>query len=229
MIPYFEQNGIQLFHARAEDILPELSGIDLTLTDPPYGVEFGKGLKSQDGFVGNTFEDSPEYVERAVIPIIKRCIEISRSVVLMPGNRCMWRYPQPADLGGLWFAAPTQRSPFGLQNLQPILYYGESIRHKHNGQYPTGVTVAEPIENNGHPCPKPYRAWSWLLNRSCRKGDLVLDPFVGSGTTLVAAKNYGCPAIGIEMNERYCEIAANRILNCNPLFDTPEPEQLCIA
>ena len=67
-------------------------------------------------------------------------------------------------------------------------------------------------ENNGHPCPKPIAFMQWLMNLAALPGEIVIDPFCGSGTTLVAAKNAGLGAIGVEIDERYCEIAAKRLL-----------------
>jgi site-specific DNA-methyltransferase (adenine-specific) len=63
----------------------------------------------------------------------------------------------------------------------------------------------------GHPCPKPDDVWRWLIVRGTAvEGTTVLDPFMGSGSTLVAAKSLGRKSIGIEIEERYCEIAAQR-------------------
>ena len=69
----------------------------------------------------------------------------------------------------------------------------------------------ETAEQNGHPCPKPFKAWLWLVQKMCSPKGTVLDPFMGSGTTLRAAKDLGRSAIGIEIEESYCEIAANRL------------------
>jgi site-specific DNA-methyltransferase (adenine-specific) len=73
------------------------------------------------------------------------------------------------------------------------------------------MILTETTEQNGHPCPKPYSAWRWLLERCSDENTVVLDPFCGSGTTLVAAKDLGLRAIGIEIEEHYCEIAAKRL------------------
>lgn len=62
-----------------------------------------------------------------------------------------------------------------------------------------------------HPCPRKIAHVQWLVYRWSDEGDMVIDPFVGSGTTLVAAKNLGRKSIGIEIEERYCEIAAERL------------------
>lgn len=64
-------------------------------------------------------------------------------------------------------------------------------------------------KGNNHPCPKPLRLFKWLL--SLHAGYTILDPFMGSGTTLVAAKQLGRKAVGIEIEERYCEIAVERL------------------
>jgi site-specific DNA-methyltransferase (adenine-specific) len=71
--------------------------------------------------------------------------------------------------------------------------------------------VTESAPKIGHPCPKPEGAWRWLAAKVCDDGETVLDPFMGSGTTLLAAMSLGRRAIGIEIEERYCEIAARRL------------------
>lgn len=74
-----------------------------------------------------------------------------------------------------------------------------------------------------HPCPKPLALMEQLVRDFTDPGDLILDPFAGSGTTLVAAQNLGRRAIGIELEEKWCHVAAER-LSLGPLFE-PLPEQ----
>jgi len=75
----------------------------------------------------------------------------------------------------------------------------------------TVLSSTSHAEPSGHPCPKPLIWMRWAAALGSRTGETVLDPFMGSGTTLRAAKDLGRKAIGIEIEERYCEIAANRM------------------
>lgn len=79
--------------------------------------------------------------------------------------------------------------------------------------------MAEQEGASDHPCPKPREFVSWLIERVARASDAILDPFVGSGTTLVVAKQLGRRCVGIEQSERYCEIAARRLAQ-GSLFET---------
>jgi len=92
---------------------------------------------------------------------------------------------------------------------QPIFYYGKNPNH--NMGRPCSYRLTEAPEVNGHPCPKPLKAWKLLLSNISLEGQTVLDPFMGSGTTLRAAKDLGRKAIGIEIEEKYCEIAVKRL------------------
>lgn len=76
---------------------------------------------------------------------------------------------------------------------------------------PCSYRLTEPPPKVDHPCPKPFKAWQTLLSNIAKPGMTILDPFMGSGTTLRAAKALGMHAIGIEIEEKYCDMAANSL------------------
>ena len=71
----------------------------------------------------------------------------------------------------------------------------------------------KPTKFKNHPCPKPTKWAEWLIKRSTNKCDIILDPFVGSGTSCVAAKKLNRHFIGIEISPKYCKIAKHRLAN----------------
>ncbi len=103
------------------------------------------------------------------------------------------------------------RSAFGFTNLMPALMYGRCPTN-HLGCKNTMMVLNQQNEpESDHPCPKPYKIMTKMVVLGSTEGDTILDPFMGSGTTLRAAKDLGRKAIGIEIEERYCEIAARRL------------------
>ena len=113
------------------------------------------------------------------------------------------------------------RSAIANANIwEPILAYG----FKGNTFGVDGVTVNITPQAIDHPCPKPLKLFTWLIGQVGGVGDTILDPFMGSGTTLRAAKDLGRKAIGIEIEERYCEIAAQRMSQSVMAFDVVDDE-----
>lgn len=197
-----------------------LPKVDLVLTDPPYGVELdGKRAKQRDGSISDqgesySFKDTREYVRSVAVPIILLSLSIAKRVVLTPGTRCLEFYPSPDDIGCFYSAAGTGLGKWGFTCMQPILYYGtDPYLENQLGARPNSCGQKYPNDANstGHPCSKPIRMWRWLVNRTSMPQEIILDPFMGSGTTLRAAKDLGRKAIGIEIEEKYCEIAAKRL------------------
>ena len=212
MKPYYEEKGITIYHGDCRDILPSLPKVDLVLTDPPYGIMGGRGNNATHG-KGNyepNFTDDLEYVKNVSSKIIENLIPKTRSMIVTPGYKGMWFYPIPSDYGCFYHPASASWGTWGHQTWSPIFYYGKDPRAG-KGQSPTSMQLKEAAEKNGHPCPKPIRAWQWLLNKGSLEGETVLDPMMGSGTTLRAAKDLSRKAIGIEIEEKYCEIAVKRL------------------
>lgn len=201
-----------IFHADCREVLPSLSA-DVFLTDPPYGIDGGRGGDARDfgkGAYGGDWADTPEYIASVCAPAVADLVSRCRAGAITPGIRCLRAYPEPSDMGCFWTPASQTHGPWGFTTFNPILYYGRDWRAG-LGALPSGRMVTERAPKNGHPCPKPLSAWTWLLGKVARPGESVVDPFVGSGTTLRAAKDLGLRAYGVEIDERWCEIAADRL------------------
>jgi site-specific DNA-methyltransferase (adenine-specific) len=201
--PYFEEDGITIYHGDCRDVLPTLERVDLVLTDPPYGI----------GIEYGTFLDTAGNVESLIAEVLPICRHKSKRVLLTCGTRQVSLYPQP-DWILCWLnRAGSYCNPWGFTCWQPILAYGaDPYLENRMGLRPDVIEHSESAEVNGHPCPKPLGFWKRLLCRgSVLDADVVLDPMMGSGTTLRAAKDLGRLAIGIELEEKYCEIAAKRL------------------
>jgi DNA modification methylase len=212
MKPYYEDGSVTIYHGRCQDLLDTIGPVDVALTDPPYGIDGGSGsgvsARRARGDYASDFPDDRAYIANRVVPIICLLCRIAPCVVVTPGNRNLDLYPRAQSFGAFYQPAAVGLQTFGNLDAQPILYYGKNSRP--NMGTPCSYVLTEAPEANGHPCPKPLGAWKRLLSNVSLSGQTILDPFMGSGTTLVAAKYSDRKAIGIEIEERYCEIAAKR-------------------
>lgn len=203
MKPYYSRNGTTIFVGDAREIVPQLPAVDAIITDPvwpncPPGLLTG----SEDpyGLLAATLEHAQ--AERVVIQL--GCNSDPRFLQAVPERwpflRVCWlRYARPNYIGRL------------LNGGDVAYAYGAWPKSEPGGRVIPGemVVTDSHYERNGHPSPRRLETVKWLT-RWFAKG-LVLDPFMGSGTTLVAARAAGYPAIGIEVEERYAEIAVRRL------------------
>jgi site-specific DNA-methyltransferase (adenine-specific) len=215
MVPYYDQDGIVIYHADCRDVLPALPPVDLMLTDPPYGVNLGKTKGAGNGhgllrLAYSSYKDTFENLIGIVIPAIRLGLTKSTRAIVFCAGQHICEFPKPSTVGGLYFPAAMGRNAWGYGSCALALFNGPGCRIE-LGSRPTMISITSPSEVNGHPCPKPLGAMKWAVNLGSEAGNTVIDPFMGSGTTLRAAKDLGRKAIGIEIEERYCEIAANRL------------------
>lgn len=207
--------GCTLILGNCLDVLPTLGKVDAVVTDPPYGVNLGEytGTSRYKNKPYASFDDTPEYIKTVCVPAIVKCLEISKRLSMTPGNRCMFMYPQPADIGIWYNPASTNRGRWGFSYANAfIYYYGADPHNSGNGMIPNSLSGAcDSIAGIDHPCPKPLNFMKWLVRRTSLDGETVLDPFMGSGTTLVACAKMGRKGIGIELDEKYFDIACKRV------------------
>lgn len=204
-----------LYQADCTDLLPMLGQFDVVITDPPYGTGTNrksglrKGKTAKSDYAG--MFDSMENVLENVIPAIEICIARFGRVALTCGFKAMWHYPTPAHVGSFQYGAGTTvMSCWGPALWQPILFYGKDPKH--------GTLTPDSFQGcndsdaeTQHPCPKPLKTWKLFVARVSLFGENILDPFMGSGTTGVAAIQLGRKFTGIERDAGYFKIACKRI------------------
>lgn len=217
MTPYYQDGQVTLYHGDCRDVicgLPTLTA-DALVTDPPYGVEFsGMHTKHAKHTSESFYKDDADSFLLEVLPRVNEVLLRARRGAIFCGSKMLHQYPSPKDIGGIVCPNGGGIGAWGFTCFHPVLFYGLPPRTTKEPSvkviYHPGMHVTK--EYNGHPCPKPLAFLKWLVNLVSLEAEVVLDPFCGSGTTLVAAKDLGRKAIGIEIEERYAEIAARRCM-----------------
>ena len=218
-----EQIGdCQLILADMREVLPTLGYVDTVITDLPYGIEKTAGgsintPKNKGGYTAS-FSDTQEELAELAKTVCDFIASRQLRAAITPGRTNMWHYSPSRDVGMFYQPAATSMSFWGRATWQPILFYGKD---PYIGKtiHPLHYTLTEAPERNGHPCPKPINAWTWLVKRATLQTDIILDPFMGSGTTGVACAKLGRKFIGIEIDLGYFEIACKRIQKA---YDQPD-------
>ena len=203
MSPYYNHEGITIYHGDCRDVLPTLDSADLLVTDPPYGVGLEYGLGVDD-----TLADSFSRIVFAIAEGERLCPIVLTTVGCFAIEKRLY-VERPPVWRLCWRKGITSRpSAVGFTDWEPVFVYGSKVhRHAHD----LFTVQPELMGAFGHPCPKPIAFYKWLISRFSDPGSTIVDPFVGSGTGLRAAKDLGRKAIGIEIEEKYCEIAAKRL------------------
>lgn len=212
MTPYYDEDGITIYHGDCLDVLGDLpkESVDLVLTDPPYPQEF-------------------VYLFGAVAAPAARVMRIGASLVSLCGVHQLPQVLSDFAAGGLryWWTGGMQHDTtvhypgkWVVSRWKPAVWFVKEF-HSHQSRSPTDFFYSSGRDKGHHEWGQPA-AWfvHWIDNVS-PLGGVVLDPFMGAGTTLYAAKATGRKAIGIEIDERYCEIAVQRLAQGVLVFDGP--------
>jgi site-specific DNA-methyltransferase (adenine-specific) len=201
MKPYYEQDGITIYHGDCREILPSLSGkYGAYISDPPYGMNY-KPLRGADGskrwacpVAGDDADFDPRHLMDA-------------PAVLWGAN---WYSNHLRGHGG-WLVwnktADHKKKGFVASDCELAIATEASRVHQFGLQWGGEARAGERFY---HPTQKPVVLMEWCFG-FVPEGVVVCDPYCGAGPTLVAAKLLGRQAIGIELEERYCETAANRL------------------
>ena len=191
MTPYHESDGVTLYHGDCREILPQLGRFDLLLTDPPYGIGIAANPVRQ-AHSKQCWDDKPVSLD-----LLLACIATCE-------NSIVW--------GGNYFALPPSRKFLVWDKQQPESFSLAMCEQAWCSFDGNAKLYARRVVgyHKQHPTQKPVELMRWCMSFA-PDAKTILDPFAGSGTTLLAAKLEGRKAVGIEISEEYCEIAANRL------------------
>ena len=209
--PYFERDGIVIYHGDCREILPGLTA-DSVVTDPPYGLEFNY----------LSYDDSIENLRGLILDVFPLMRTATQRQFVMCGPTQITEYPRADWVMSVTWNTTGSFGKYGYNQWTPVLCFGSDLAGFGNVN---GMTKGDVLRINGgggvgfnrsederkHTCPKPVTMMRPVIQRLTSPGETILDPFMGSGTTLRVAADLGRRAIGIEIEERYCEIAARRL------------------
>lgn len=222
--PYYDDGTVTIYHGDCRDIAAALPrrAVDLVLTDPPYGMAFVSGWTATKASVRNDgVRQGIRIVRQAFNDLEPTFADDMHALVF-----CHWEswpdfYDNLCGLFAMRNALIWYKAGGGMGDLRheyskdyEVILFGARSRGRELAGKRAGAVIPGyrrvPGSQRLHPTEKPVPLLVELVERHTDPGQLVLDPFMGAGSTLLAAKSLGRRAIGIEVDERYCEIAANR-------------------
>jgi site-specific DNA-methyltransferase (adenine-specific) len=218
LTPYYEQSGVTIYHGDCRVVMAEWPNpCDFIVTDPPYGTggwrrgEAGNGSNPAGSLVREAWDDGAvDWLQMTDAPVLTfwpaahtEHLLVRAAATGRTKHRALYMRkldPKPQVSGRVrWSMEPI----WVLSRDGFVLYGGDDVVDA------TTPRVGRDGDANGHPYQKPEHVMAWLIAKL--PPGSVLDLFMGSGTTLVAAKRLGRRAIGIEADEQWCEIAAKRL------------------
>jgi DNA modification methylase len=208
--------GVTLYLGDCREILPTLGRVDAVVTDPPYGIEW-----VYEGYA-DSFEAWRALVD-SVIPVANAAAKVMALAVgpieaerhILVNHDPKWRV--------CWYRGSTgARSAIGFRDWETNFIFGTPPGPIHDHFH----AVPE-LRDIGHSCPKPVEWAEWFVSRLTKAGGTVVDPFLGSGTTGVAAVKLGRKFFGIELTPKYFDLACRRITDAlarpDLFIEAPKP------
>ncbi len=195
---YFQDEYCTIYHGDCRDVLPSLSG-DVVVTDPPYGIGMDKDNAHSSIRDNERWPQSSWDRQRPSKEVFDMILKCSPLVAIWGGNFFADLLPPQA----CWLAwiKPEAETGFSLADME-LCWTNK----------PAAARIKKfnrPCFRKSHPTQKPVEIMAWTI--SLMGGGSIIDPFMGSGTTLRAAKDSGLKSVGIEVEERYCEVAVKRL------------------
>jgi site-specific DNA-methyltransferase (adenine-specific) len=206
---YYQDDYVTLYHGDCLELVDYWTDADILVTDPPYGMGYESNMNrdKRNVKVGRKVaQDESTHIRDRVLStwLPSPAIMFGRWDIARPEathSRLIWDKGNTVGMGNLSI-------PWGRSD-EEIYIIGEGFKGKRSGSViRVQMLMSGNSERPDHPTPKPIPLMERLIEK-CPPG-VVADPFAGSGATLVAAKNLGRKAIGVELEERYCEIIARR-------------------
>ena len=211
--PYYDDGkGIVIYHGDCREILPHLPKVDLVLTDPPYGIGADRNLRANKQH-GNALAPSKDYGlgqwdnEPPLPSTFHLMLQKSQHQIIWGGN---YFNLSPSSC---WLVWDKDNGNNGYADCElawtSMAKAIRRLRFRWMGMLQENMGAKK--EEREHPTQKPLEVMKWAISQAPDDCTTILDPFMGSGTTLRAAKDLGRQCIGIEIEEKYCEIAARRL------------------
>ena len=199
--PYYQDEAVTIYNADCRKVLPFLERFDLLLTDPPYGIDAARHRNSQKWGWRDYGNATDRQWDESTPPswLLDMIQDAAETAIVWGGNY----YTLPPSMG--WLVWDKGQRDFSLADAE--LAWTNRDKATRCFDYSRGEAAKD---GRVHPTQKPLALMRWCLSL-VPDAVTVLDPFMGSGTTLVAAKLEGRKAVGIEISEKYCEVAANRL------------------
>lgn len=225
MKPYYEDDLVTLYHGDCRELFPLLAddSVAAVLTDPPYTERtHSKARKNTVDGVGKGITEFSSITDEDLRAMLSECGRISNGWVVATldyAHAFSFEENPPSGLRqlriGVWVKTnptPQISGDRPAQGWEAISYMHTTARRSRwNGGGKHGNYNTKIAPSNGHPTAKPLPIIEDWVSLFTEPGEVVFDPWAGSGTTLRAASNLGRKAIGVELEEEYCELIAKRL------------------